>query len=96
LEIGALAAWTPASAIPVTSYVAEVVPELFTNPSTMILTVKPERTFWEKITILHKEAFRINGRVPNRYSIHYYDIFKLTQTPVKDVALNDLELLSRE
>ena len=47
-----------------------------------------ERTFWEKVTILHKEAFRTNGKFPSRYSRHCYDL-----TPVKVQAYADLPLL---
>lgn len=55
--------------------------------------VSPERTFWEKATILHKEAFRTNGRFPSRYSRHYYDLYKLAQSDVKRRALGDRGLL---
>ena len=58
-----------------------------------MLTVSPERTFWEKATILHKEAFRTNGRFPSRYSRHYYDICKLAHSDVKERALSDTTLL---
>jgi hypothetical protein len=95
LETGALAAWTPASLIPVTPYIAEALPLLFIKPSTFVLTVAPERTFWEKVTILHREAFRTNGRVPSRYSRHYYDIYKLSRSSAKEKAFASLELLRK-
>ena len=63
------------------------------RPETSVLTVSPERTFWEKATILHKEAFRTNGRFPSRYSRHYYDLYKLAHSDVKTRALNDASLL---
>ena len=50
LEIGALAAWTPAAEKTITSYAAEQYGRLFKQPSTEILTVLPKRTFWEKVT----------------------------------------------
>lgn len=53
----------------------------------------PERTFWEKVTILHKEAFRTNGKIPPRYSRHYYDLWCMAQSPVKEAAFQDLDLL---
>ena len=58
LEIGALAAWTPAALKPITPYAALHYARLFKEPTTDILTVLPERTFWEKVTILHREAYR--------------------------------------
>ena len=96
LEIGALAAWTPAELKPITSYAAQEYPHLFTQPSTEILTVLPERTFWEKVTILHREAFRAeNSTMPSRYSRHYYDLYCMAKSPVKDRALADTDLLAR-
>ncbi len=48
LEIGALAAWTPAAVKPITPYAATQYPRLFKQPTTDILTVLPERTFLGK------------------------------------------------
>lgn len=95
LEIGALAAWTPTAQAQVTSYAAQTYSHVFQNPTTTILTVLPERTFWEKVTILHKEAFRTNGKFPARYSRHYYDLYCMDKSPVKSAAYADLELLAR-
>lgn len=95
LEIGALAAWTPTVQTCITSYAAQQYGRVFQNPSTSVLTVMPERTFWEKITILHKEAFRSNGNFPVRYSRHYYDLFCMDKSHVKASAYADLGLLSR-
>lgn len=96
LEIGALAAWTPAEEKAITPYAAEQYPQLFKQASTNILTVLPERTFWEKVTILHREANRPDDKpFPTRYSRHYYDLYCMYNSPVKDRAFVDLELLDR-
>ncbi len=96
LEIGALAAWTPVKSTDITPYAAQEYGRLFTQPSTNILTVLPERTFWEKVTILHREAFRSKERpFPSRYSRHYYDLYRMMQTEVKNNALADNDLLTR-
>ena len=96
LEIGALAAWTPVKVSDITPYAAQEYGRLFKQPSTDILTVLPERTFWEKVTILHREAFREEDRpFPSRYSRHYYDLYRMMQTSVKDNALADNDLLTR-
>ena len=58
LEIGALAAWTPAELVDIVPYAAEQYPQLFKQKEVSVLTVAPERTFWEKATILHHEANR--------------------------------------
>lgn len=95
LEIGALAAWTPTTQSEIISYAAQQYGRIFQNPSTSVLTVMPERTFWEKVTILHKEAFRTNGNFPARYSRHYYDLFCIDASPVKAAAFGNLDLLVR-
>lgn len=96
LEIGTLAAWTPAAVKSVTPYAAIQYPRLFTQPTTEILTVLPERTFWEKATILHREANRPkDSKVPPRYSRHYYDLYRMAKSPVKHSALADPELLEK-
>ena len=96
LEIGALAAWTPVRVADITPYAAQEYARVFEQPSTDILTVLPERTFWEKVTILHREAFRGEDRpFPTRYSRHYYDLYRMMQTDVKDNALADNDLLTK-
>ena len=96
LEIGTLAAWTPTAFKPITPYAAIQYPKLFKTPTTNILTVLPERTFWEKITILHREAYRPEkSSVPARYSRHYYDLWCMARTSVKDSAFADIGLLEK-
>lgn len=95
LEIGALAAWTPAKIAEITSYAAQEYGRVFEQSSTTVLTVLPERTFWEKVTILHREAFREeNHPLPTRYSRHYYDLYCMAKSDVKDRALADTNLLA--
>ena len=95
LEIGALAAWTPVAEQTITPYAAEYYGRVFEQLSTRVLTVLPERTFWEKATILHREAFRAkSSTLPSRYSRHYYDLYCMAKSPVKDRALADNDLLA--
>lgn len=94
LEIGALAAWTPATIAKIQPYAATYYPKVFKQKDTAILTVAPERTFWEKATILHHEANRPeNSEMPKRYSRHYYDLYRMSMAPVKDIAFAKAELL---
>lgn len=96
LEIGALAAWTPAELKPIKPYAAEQYPHLFKEPTTDVLTVLPERTFWEKVTILHREANRPEDKpFPTRYSRHYYDLYCMSNSFVKKNAFENLELLEK-
>jgi len=96
LEIGPLAAWTPSEEKEIRPYAAEKFLHLFAQPSTIVSTVKAERTFWEKATILHQEAHRPPaGRFPSRYSRHYYDLYRLSRSPIRDKALAQLDLLQK-
>jgi Nucleotidyl transferase AbiEii toxin, Type IV TA system len=94
LEIGPLAAWIPIEKKKVSPYVAEKFPHLFAQSFTSVSTVAAERTFWEKATILHQEAHRPpNSRLPLRYSRHYYDLYQLSCSPIRDKALARFDLL---
>ncbi len=95
LETGPLAAWTPTQNTVVTPFVAEQYPHVFKKADTTVRAVSPERTFWEKVLILHKMAFRSDGRVPERYSRHYYDLWCMANSPVKQAALQEPKLLRR-
>lgn len=96
LEIGIFADWTPSSKVQIKPYAAECYPDIFKDPIAEIPTVLPERTFWEKITILHRESFRAKDNPPpDRYSRHYYDIYKMMNSPVKDSALQNPALLKK-
>ena len=67
LEIGPMAAWSPSEEAAITPYAADVVP-FGPELSTTVRTASPERTFWEKATILHQEANRPEGKgMPRRY-----------------------------
>ena len=96
LEIGSLAAWTPTVKASIRSYAAEQNPKAFTVPATTVVTVTAERSFWEKITILHQEANRPKDKkMLPRYSRHYYDVYRMGNSPVKDSALHDIALLQK-
>lgn len=97
LEIGALASWTPTQKVTFSSYAAEEYPGFFQQGSTEVLTTTAERTFWEKATILHREAMRTQdkGEVPTRYSRHYYDMYCMSKNPVCERALAQPELLDK-
>jgi hypothetical protein len=59
--------------------------------------LRPDRTFWEKATILHaensiNEPTRIEKR--NHMSRHIYDLVKLYYSEYGQMAINNLELLA--
>jgi hypothetical protein len=94
LEVGPLAIWIPNANYPIASCAAEEFPALFGNPMCHVRTIRAERTFWEKVTILHHEAHRPETSMqPLRYSRHYYDLARMAKSEIKKAALADLTLL---
>ena len=94
LEIGPLAAHSPVEETKISPFISKLNLTIFKNMETNIVTVLPQRTFWEKILILHQEANRPDEkRVPLRYSRHYYDVYKISLTKYKDIAYGNLDLL---
>lgn len=93
LEFGARGEIEPSASRTVTPYVAESFPELFKAPASNVHVLAIERTFWEKVTILH--ALYHGKKMRDRMSRHYYDTYMLVQKGVADATLNDHELLAR-
>ena len=84
LEIGPIAALTPTKMIEIKPYCFEEFEQIFKTKVIKVETVTPERTFWEKATILHREALRPNTKLmPFRYFRHYYDLFMLGKSIYK-------------
>ncbi|MCV0029245.1 nucleotidyl transferase AbiEii/AbiGii toxin family protein [Pseudomonas aeruginosa] len=85
IEAGAKSALDPHVAASVTPYVTPDLPDLDLTV-TNVITVKPERTFWDKVMILHglrqwhdrRGELRHGGQ---RVSRHYYDVHQLMQAP---------------
>lgn len=95
LEIGPLAALSPTEDVEISPMIARLQVPNLNIPSTIIKTVSPERTFWEKILILNQEDHRSDEKdVPARYSRHYYDVYKISLTKYKEKAYKDIDLLN--
>lgn len=92
LEIGPLASWVPSATRTIRPYAYDALPQVFENPACEVVAIAAERTFWEKATILHQEANRLT-LIPQRYSRHYYDLYKLAVSPVRTSALAQPGLL---
>ena len=96
LEIGAKAAWTPTEVAAIRPYIAEIYPKQFSGASVFVRTTTPERTCWEKATILHHEANRPDDLpVPPRISRHYYDVYRMDKLGILDKAIAQSELLKQ-
>lgn len=97
LEIGPLAEWVPSHSVLITPTAAEQFPAAFQQADTVVPTVDVERTFWEKVTILHKTAASYDHKgIPPRYARHYYDIYQMSRSDVKYRAFSRKELLEQD
>ena len=72
-------------------------PDIFSQKDTSVLTIDVERTFWEKLTILHKIANFPEGKpLPARYARHLYDVYNMGNSWVKERAFKRKELLEKD
>lgn len=97
IEGGARPDPEPAESREVVPYIASELPEPASLTVRNVTTVRPERTFWEKVLILHAMTEMTEKRrqdanperpVPdlNRYSRHYYDVHQIWTHPDYGVA----------
>ena len=97
LEIGPLAEWVPSHITEVEPFVSNIYPDVFIQRNTSILTIDVERSFWEKLTILHKMANFPEGKTfPRRYARHLYDVYCMTNSWVKESAFMRKDLLQKD
>ncbi len=65
----------------------------FAAPLFTVPTVNPERTFLEKLFLLHEEFHRPTDKIRvDRLSRHLYDLYHLTKARVAEKAIMDKEL----
>lgn len=65
----------------------------FSEPLFEVPTVNPERTFLEKVFLLHEEFHRPTDKIRvDRLSRHLYDIYQLTKAGIAAKAIKDKEL----
>lgn len=89
--------WRPSHETIVTPFAAEKYPDIFSQKDTSVLTIDVERTFWEKLTILHKIANFPEGKpLPARYARHLYDVYNMGNSWVKERAFKRKELLEKD
>ena len=97
IESGAKSALDPHETRSIVPYVAEDIADGANLFVPNITTVDPERTFLDKIVILHglrhwfdeRSELRGGGQ---RVSRHYYDVHKMTASPIGEKALSDRAL----
>lgn len=65
----------------------------FSEPLFEVPTINPERTFLEKLFLLHEEFHRPQEKMRvDRLSRHLYDVYHLTKAGVAERAINNKEL----
>ncbi|WP_020598881.1 nucleotidyl transferase AbiEii/AbiGii toxin family protein [Spirosoma panaciterrae] len=94
VEVGCRSLREPTTHRTFTTLVAEQFSERpFADAPITIPVVNPERTFLEKIFLLHEEFQKPADKIRvDRLSRHLYDIEKLSQSAFADLALKDADL----
>lgn len=90
VEFGGRATGEPREQRPVECDAAAHIPEVI-FPSASPLTMIPERTFWEKATLIHVFCKQKKGKGA-RYSRHWHDLVRLDDAGYAKTALADLDL----
>jgi hypothetical protein len=82
IEMGGRSDVWPAQTGVVIPYAAEAASHLFDDAKVTVHALAPERTFWEKATLLHNEFYRPpEKRRGERISRHHYDLVQLAMHP---------------
>jgi hypothetical protein len=86
----------PSQKSSVTPFVAEMFPEIFREKSAAVIVLDSERTFWEKVTLLHAENHRPDPtKLKSRMARHWSDVAVMsTAERFKDARLS-LDLLAQ-
>lgn len=94
LEIGSRAMREPFTHRQFCSFVGEIFAgQPFADPKINIPCVNPERTYLEKLFLLHEEFQRLDEKIRvKRLSRHLYDIHHIANTSYAEKAMSDKEL----
>ncbi|WP_330221559.1 nucleotidyl transferase AbiEii/AbiGii toxin family protein [Acinetobacter ursingii] len=63
-------------------------------PSSMVMVLAPQRTFWEKATLIHVECHRGVRESAKRLSRHWFDLMALSNHAIGQGAISDVTLLN--
>lgn len=94
VEVSGRSMSEPVSDIAIDSMIDQVYPKApFAEPKFMVRAVLPERTFLEKLFLLHEEFAKPKDLIRvERMSRHLYDIGQMLKTPIAERAINDADL----
>ncbi len=94
IEVSGRSMSEPVAIVPLRSYIDEVYSEApFSESAFEVRAVIPQRTFLEKLFLLHEEFSKPQDAIRvNRMSRHLYDICQIADTPLAEQALTDRNL----
>lgn len=97
IEAGARSALEPSLVCSVDPYISHLLPTMNLKIN-YITTIAPERTYWDKLLILHGLhcGYRDQQRLPtknDRISRHFYDAAMITDTEIGRMALSNRQML---
>lgn len=92
LEIGARSLLEPTAEATVTSVLEDVLPICTTIKQVMVPTALAEKTFLEKVFLLHELFSSETPREANRKSRHLYDLAQMMDTDIATRAITNDEL----
>lgn len=91
IEFSAMSLNEPFEMREITTLIHSQYPEIDNEIKCLFRTVLPERTFLEKIFLLHEEYQKEESRT-DRMSRHLYDLEKMMDSPFAKSALHDIDL----
>lgn len=96
IELGARSDTEPSATPEIAPYLADAFPDDVPDSRFTVHAVAPERTFWEKVALLHEETYREGSATPKaRLARHYYDLWCLITRGVAERAGRDRGLFDR-
>jgi hypothetical protein len=96
LEFGSLTDQQPTGLHAIRPWIADVLPDAFPDWQCDVVALELERSFWEKVTILHAEYHRPSDKAtPDRFSRHYADAAALAKHPTANDAVHQHDLRER-
>lgn len=97
VEVSGRSMGEPVTKVSIDSMIDQVYPSSpFAETKFMVNAVLPERTFLEKVFLLHEEFSKPNDLIRvERMSRHMYDIGQMIKTPIAEKAICDWDLYLR-
>ena len=95
LEFGGRNVTEPNGPHTIRPFLADAVPEL-EYPVAEVTVLDPERTFWEKATLVHVECNRQRKGRADRRSRHWYDLVMLGRSEIGREAMSNRPFASRK